>query len=176
MTERTVNKKRHAVGDEGDTPLLWVIRRYRRLHRARNSAAASPCAARAPFTSTVKPCVKKIRVHRLACIVDCGTYVNPDTVEAQMQGAMIYGLTAALYGEITIDKGRVAQNNFYDYPMVHLAEAPHMDVQIVQNTENPGGVGEPGTPPLAPAVANALFAATGTRVRSLPLVRHGFTA
>jgi len=119
---------------------------------------------------------KKIRVHRLACVVDCGTYVNPDTVEAQMQGAMIYGLTAALYGEITIDKGRVAQNNFYDYPMVHLAEAPHMDVQIVQNTENPGGVGEPGTPPLAPAVANALFAATGTRVRSLPLVRHGFTA
>ena len=119
---------------------------------------------------------KKIRVHRVSCVVDCGTYVNPDTVEAQMQSAMIYGLTAALYGEITIDKGRVAQNNFYDYPMVHLAEAPHMDVQIVQNTEIPGGVGEPGTPPLAPAVANALFAATGTRVRSLPLVRHGFTA
>jgi isoquinoline 1-oxidoreductase beta subunit len=119
---------------------------------------------------------KKLRVHRIACVVDCGTYVNPNTVEAQMQSAMIYGLTAALYGEITIDKGRVAQNNFYDYPMVHLAEAPHMDVQIVQNTENPGGVGEPGTPPVAPAVANAIFAATGTRVRSLPFVRHGFTA
>ena len=76
--------------------------------------------------------------------------------------------------ERTVNKKKF--NNFYDYPTVHSAEAPHMDVQIVQNTENPGGVGEPGTPPVAPAVANASFAATGTRVRSLPFVRHGFTA
>ncbi|MBV8150728.1 MAG: xanthine dehydrogenase family protein molybdopterin-binding subunit [Candidatus Eremiobacteraeota bacterium] len=93
-----------------------------------------------------------------------------------MQSGIIYGLTAALFGEISIANGRVAQHNFYDYQMVHLAQAPRMEVSIIASNENPGGVGEPGTPPIAPAVANAIFAATGKRVRTLPLTKAGFTA
>jgi isoquinoline 1-oxidoreductase beta subunit len=117
-----------------------------------------------------------LRVHRVAVVVDCGTAVNPDTVTAQMQSAVNFGLTAALFGEINIAKGRVTQHNFYDYQMVRLANAPHIDVEIVKSTAPPTGVGEPGTPPIAPAVANAIFAATGKRIRTLPLVKAGFTA
>ncbi len=93
-----------------------------------------------------------------------------------MQSAVIYGLTAALFGRITINKGRVVQTNFTDYPMVRLAQAPHINVEIVKSAIAPTGVGEPGTPPIAPAVANAIFAATGKRIRTLPFVRAGFTA
>jgi len=117
-----------------------------------------------------------LRVHRVAVVIDCGTVVNPDTVVAQMQGGVNFGLTAALFGAINISKGRVSQHNFYDYQMVRLANAPHIDVEIVKNNAPPAGVGEPGTPPIAPAVANAVFAATGKRIRSLPLVKAGFTA
>ena len=119
MTALIFNKKKHTVDDEGNTPLLWVIRDTTGYTGTKLGCGVALCGA-------------------------CTVHLNGD--------------------------------NYYDYPMVHLAEAPHVDVQIVQNTENPGGVGEPGTSPLAPAVANALFAATGTRVRSLPLVRHAFTA
>jgi len=117
----------------------------------------------------------KLRVHRVAVVIDCGTVVNPDTVVAQMQGGVNFGLTAALFGSINIAKGRVTQHNFYDYQMVRLANAPHVDVEIVKSTAPPSGVGEPGTPPIAPAVANAIFAATGKRIRTLPLVSAGFT-
>ncbi len=108
-------------------------------------------------------------VHRVVCAVDCGPVVNPDTVEAQMQGAIVYGLTAALWGEITIDKGRVQQSNFHDYRMLHLAEMPKVEVHVVPSSDAQGGVGEPGTPPIAPAVCNAIFAATGKRIRKLPI-------
>jgi isoquinoline 1-oxidoreductase beta subunit len=110
-----------------------------------------------------------IQVHRVTCAVDCGTPVNPDLIEAQMQGGVIFGLTAALHGEITLAKGRVQQNNFYDYEMVRMPAAPVVDVRIVPSAEPPGGVGEPGVPPIAPAVANAVFALTGQRLRRLPL-------
>jgi len=110
-----------------------------------------------------------VRVHRVVCAVDCGQVVNPLTIEAQMQSGIVYGLTAALYGDITIDKGRVVQGNFDAYPMLRLPEMPVVEVHIVPSTEPPGGVGEPGTPPIAPAVANAVFAATGKRVRRLPI-------
>ena len=110
-----------------------------------------------------------VRVHRVVCAVDCGMYVNPDTIEAQMQSAIVFGLTAALKGAITIDKGRVQQGNFNDYEMLRLAEMPVVEVYIVPSTEAPGGVGEPGTPPIAPAVCNAIFAATGKRLRKLPI-------
>ncbi|MEZ4413478.1 MAG: xanthine dehydrogenase family protein molybdopterin-binding subunit [Gemmatimonadales bacterium] len=110
-----------------------------------------------------------IQVHRVTCAVDCGTPVNPGLIKAQMQGGIVFGLTAALHGEITIDKGRVQQNNFYDYEMVRMPAAPVVDVRIVPSTEPPGGVGEPGVPPIAPAVANAVFALTGQRLRRLPL-------
>ncbi|HWP59846.1 MAG TPA: xanthine dehydrogenase family protein molybdopterin-binding subunit [Candidatus Acidoferrales bacterium] len=111
----------------------------------------------------------KVRVHRVVCAVDCGMYVNPDQVEAQMEGGIVYGLTAALYGEITIENGRVKQSNFHDYPMLRINEMPVVEVHIVQSNENPGGVGEPGVPPIAPAVCNAIFAATGKRIRKLPI-------
>ncbi len=110
-----------------------------------------------------------VHVHRVVCAVDCGPVVNPDTVEAQMQSAIVYGLTAALWGEITIDKGRVQQSNFHNYRMLRLAEMPQVDVHIVPSTDSQGGVGEPGTPPIAPAVCNAIFAGTGKRIRKLPI-------
>jgi isoquinoline 1-oxidoreductase beta subunit len=110
-----------------------------------------------------------VRVHRIVAAVDCGRTVNPDTVKAQLEGGIIFGLTAALKTEITLDKGRVQQRNFHDYPMVRMFESPEIEVYIVPSTERPTGVGEPGVPPVAPAVANAIFAATGKRVRRLPI-------
>ncbi|HLB35989.1 MAG TPA: molybdopterin cofactor-binding domain-containing protein, partial [Gemmatimonadales bacterium] len=112
-----------------------------------------------------------VRVHRVVCTVDCGIVVNPDTVEAQMQSSIVYGLTAALYGEIAIERGRVVQSNFHDYPMLKLAEMPEVEVHLVRSEAAPGGVGEAGLPPIAPAVCNAIFAATGKRVRRLPIGR-----
>jgi isoquinoline 1-oxidoreductase beta subunit len=109
-----------------------------------------------------------VRVHRVVCAVDCGPVVNPDTVEAQMQSGIVYGLTAALYGEIGIERGRVTQGNFHDYQMLLMADMPLIEVHIVPSTDPQGGVGEPGTPPIAPAVGNAIFAATGKRIRTLP--------
>jgi isoquinoline 1-oxidoreductase beta subunit len=111
----------------------------------------------------------KVRVHRVVCAIDCGMYVNPGIIEAQMESGIVYGLTAALKGEITIDKGRVQQGNFNDYPLLAIDEMPAVEVHIVKSSEAPGGVGEPGTPPIAPAVANAVFAATGKPVRRLPI-------
>jgi isoquinoline 1-oxidoreductase beta subunit len=110
-----------------------------------------------------------VRVHRVVCAVDCGPVVNVDTIEAQMQGGVVYGLSAALYGEITIDKGRVQQGNFTDYPMPRMPEMPVVEVHIVPSTDPIGGIGEPSVPPTAPAVCNAIFAATGKRIRSLPI-------
>ncbi|MBI1396116.1 MAG: molybdopterin-dependent oxidoreductase [Betaproteobacteria bacterium] len=112
----------------------------------------------------------QVRVRRVTCAVDCGFAVNPDTVVAQMESGIVYGLTAALHGEISIRDGRVEQSNFTDYPMVTLGATPDIDVHIVASgADHPGGVGEPGTPPIAPAVCNALFALTGKRIRSLPI-------
>lgn len=110
-----------------------------------------------------------VRVHRVVIACDCGQVVNPDTVVAQMEGGMVYGLTAALYGEITLKNGRIEQRNFYNYPMLRMNEMPKCEVHIVPSNEKHGGVGEPGTPPIAPAVVNAIFAATGKRIRSLPI-------
>ena len=110
-----------------------------------------------------------VRVHRVVCAVDCGRVVNPDTVKAQMEGGIIFGLTAPLKTEITFEKGRVQQRNFHDYPMLRMNETPVIEVHIVPSSENPTGVGEPGVPPIAPAVTNAIFAATGKRIRQLPI-------
>ncbi len=110
-----------------------------------------------------------IRVHRVVTAVDCGPTVNPNGVEAQMQGGIIFGLSAALFGEITFKDGRVEQSNFHDYPIVRMAQAPRIEVHVVESEEQMGGTGEPGVPPVAPAVANAVFALTGKRLRRLPL-------
>jgi len=112
---------------------------------------------------------KAIKVHRVVCAIDCGPVVNPLTVEAQMQSGIAYGLSAALHGEITFKDGKVQQNNFNDYPVLRLNEMPKVEVHIVPSTDKMGGVGEPGVPPIAPAVANAVFAASGQRLRQLPL-------
>lgn len=115
----------------------------------------------------------KVRVHRVTAAVDCGIVVNPLTVQAQVQGAAIYGLSALLYGEITLKDGRVQQGNFNDYRVVRVNEAPVIDVHIVATGDKMGGIGETGTPPIFASVANAIFAATGRRIRALPLSRAG---
>jgi isoquinoline 1-oxidoreductase subunit beta len=110
-----------------------------------------------------------VRVRRVVCAVDCGTVVNPDTVQAQIQSGIIFGTTAALYGEITLKNGRVEQTNFDSYQMLRMNEAPAIEVHIVQSSEPPGGMGETGTSASVPAIANAIFAATGKRLRKMPI-------
>jgi isoquinoline 1-oxidoreductase subunit beta len=110
-----------------------------------------------------------VRVRRVVCAVDCGTVVNPDTVRAQIQSAIIFGITAALYGQITLKDGRVEQTNFDTYQMLRMNEAPAIEVYIIQSSEPPGGMGEAGTSAIVPAVTNAIFAATGKRLRKLPI-------
>ena len=111
----------------------------------------------------------RIRVHKVTCAVDCGRTVNPDTIQAQMESAIVFGLSAALHGTITFKNGRVQQSNFDDYQVLRMDEMPEVEVFIVESLDNPGGIGEPGVPPIAPAVANAVFAATGVRLRQLPM-------
>ncbi len=111
----------------------------------------------------------EVRVHRVVCAVDCGRTVNPLTIEAQMQSGIVFGLTAALKGAITINKGRVEQGNFDDYQMLRMNEMPKIEVHIVASDQPPSGIGEPGTPPIAPAVCNAIFAVTRKRIRQLPI-------
>ena len=113
-----------------------------------------------------------VRVHKVWCAIDCGFAVNPSGVTMQMESAINYGLTAALYGEITFADGKVEQSNFHDYQILRMNEAPEIFVTIVNSGEQMGGAGEPGTPPIAPAVANAIFAATGKRVRKLPITKN----
>jgi len=108
-------------------------------------------------------------VHKVWCAIDCGTVVNPSIVRAQMESGIVYGLTAAFYGRINIQRGRVVQSNFHDYQMLRMRDAPDVEVILVPSQEAPGGVGEPGTPPIAPAVTNALFSLTGQRIRELPI-------
>ncbi len=111
----------------------------------------------------------RIRVHRVTCAIDCGIAVNPAGITAQMESGIAYGLSAALYSALHLENGRVRESNFHDYRVLRLNDMPAVDVHIVPSTEKPGGVGEPGVPPIAPAVANALFTLTGERLRELPL-------
>jgi isoquinoline 1-oxidoreductase beta subunit len=115
------------------------------------------------------------KVHKVTCAIDCGVAVNPDGVRAQMESGIVFGLTMALYGEISIEKGMVKQNNFYDYRMARMNESPVIEVHIVPSTEKMGGAGECGVPPMAPALANAVFAATGKRVYRLPFMNNSFS-
>ena len=108
-------------------------------------------------------------MHRAVCAIDCGRTVNPDTIVAQLEGAVGFGLTAALYSEITLEKGRVKQSNFHDYRMLRMPEMPEVEVHIIESQEPSTGVGEPGVPTVAPALCNALFQLTKKRIRRLPI-------
>ena len=111
----------------------------------------------------------EISLRRVVCAVDCGQIVNPDTIKAQMEGGIVFGISAALWGEITLKNGRIEQSNFNDYRVLRINETPHIEVYLVKSTEPPGGIGEPGTIGIFPAVTNAVFAVTGKRIRKLPI-------
>jgi isoquinoline 1-oxidoreductase beta subunit len=118
----------------------------------------------------------KVKVHRVTCVVDCGQTVNPMTIRAQMQGAIVFGMGATLKSEITVKNGFINQSNYDDYKVPRMHEMPRIDVHIIKNMEDPGGVGEPGLPPIAPAITNAVFAATGKRIRKLPITPNDIAA
>jgi isoquinoline 1-oxidoreductase beta subunit len=189
FTESFVDECAHAAGQDPYAyrrALLAQAPRHRRVlevaaekagwgalpakGRARGIALAESFHSIVAQVAEVEVVDNKPKVMRIVCAIDCGFAVNPDTVAAQMESGIVYGLTAALHGEITVRNGRVEQGNFPDYEMVRLADTPEIEVHIVYSgIEHLGGVGEPGTPPVAPAVCNAIFAATGRRVRSLPI-------
>ena len=137
--------------------------------RYRGIAVAESYGSYVAQVAEVSIAARRVSVHRVVCAVDCGLIVNPDTVAAQMESAIVYGLTATLKGAITLEQGRVQQGNFDDFPLLRMREMPDIAVHLVPSDELPGGAGEPGLPPIAPAVCNAVFAATGEPVRSLPI-------
>ena len=110
-----------------------------------------------------------VRVHRLVCAIDCGRYVNPGIIAAQTEGGAIFAASAALFQELTYEGGRLQQTNFHTFPLMRMNECPEIETHIVENSEKSGGIGEPGVPCTAPAIANAIFAATGKRIRKLPI-------
>jgi isoquinoline 1-oxidoreductase beta subunit len=112
-----------------------------------------------------------VRVDRISCAFDCGQIINPDTLRAQLESAIVWGLSAALWGEITVRGGETVQSNFHDYRVARMADMPVIDIQLLASHEEPSGAGEPGVPCVAPAIANAIFAASGRRMRKLPLSR-----
>jgi len=144
--------------------------------RARGVALVEDKGGRVAEVAEVSLERGRIRVHRVTLVADCGQIIHPRIVEGQMTGSVVAGLSAALYGEITIERGRVVQGNFNNYRMLRIDEMPHVDVHVLESREEPGGVGEPGVPPIAAAVANALFTLTGVRARRLPLRAVEFSA
>jgi isoquinoline 1-oxidoreductase subunit beta len=137
--------------------------------RARGVAVVNNVGSFTAQIAEISIAAGNVRVHRVVCAVDCGQVVNPSGVEQQIQSAIVFGLTAALKGGITIDRGRVQQENFHQYEVLRIDEMPVIEVHTVPSSAAPGGIGEAGTPGIAPAVTNALFAATGRRVRQLPI-------
>jgi CO/xanthine dehydrogenase Mo-binding subunit len=114
----------------------------------------------------------RLTIHKVTCVIDCGQVVNPRIVTSQLESAIIFGLSAALWGDVTVKNGRAQQQNFHEYRVLRLNETPEIDIHLVPSDAAPGGIGETGVPPLAPAVCNAIFAATGKRLRSLPICAH----
>ncbi|HEU4376087.1 MAG TPA: molybdopterin cofactor-binding domain-containing protein, partial [Telluria sp.] len=183
--ESFIDELAHAAGKDGAALRRGLLARHPRhlavLDAALARAGTAPAgrahgvAVHQSFGSIVAQVAevsvegKEIRVHRVVCAIDCGIAVNPNIIAQQMESAVLFGLSAALAGEITIKDGRVEQTNFHDYQVLRMGQAPEVETIIISSAEPPEGVGEPGTPPIAPAVANALFLLTGQRLRSLPL-------
>lgn len=190
--ESFIDELAHASGQD---PLAFRLRHCRdnpRLARAIEAVATLSgwqqplpdnrfrgIAAHSSFDSVVAQVAEvsinqtQISVHRVFCVIDCGLVVNPDIVKAQMEGGIIFGISAALLGKITLKDGAVEQSNFHDYPVLRMVESPQIEVAIIDSEAAPTGVGEPGVPPIAAAIANAVFAASGQRLRSLPLTLAG---
>jgi isoquinoline 1-oxidoreductase/isoquinoline 1-oxidoreductase beta subunit len=182
--EVTVDELAHARGldpvelrlrNSLDNPRMANVIRVAGGHREAAPGRATGFAAHSSFGSFVAQVAEvsvtdgQLRVHRVTCVVDCGQVINPDIVRAQMEGGIVFGLTAALHGNLELDNGAIVESNFHDYPLLRIDESPEIEVIMIPSEEDPSGVGEPGVPPIAPAVANAVFAATGQRLRSLPL-------
>ena len=108
-------------------------------------------------------------VNEAFVVLDCGTFINPNTCVGQMEGAVVFGLSLAMTGRITLEEGQVVQSNFDDYPILRIGDCPRIQVELIQSTALPAGVGEPGVPPIAPALVNAIYAASGKRIRKLPI-------
>ncbi|MBV8211061.1 MAG: xanthine dehydrogenase family protein molybdopterin-binding subunit [Burkholderiaceae bacterium] len=144
--------------------------------RARGIAACECFGSFVAQVAEVSVSAGHPRIHRVVCAVDCGQIVNPEAIKRQIEGGVIFGISAALYGNISLKDGRVEQGNFDDYRVIRMGEAPPIDVHILASSEKPGGVGEIGTPPTAPAVCNAIFSLTGKRVRKLPVAALEGTA
>jgi isoquinoline 1-oxidoreductase beta subunit len=183
--ESFIDELAHAAGKDGAAFRRGLLAKHPRhlavLDAALAKAGAAPAgrahgvALHQSFGSIVAQVAevsvegRQIRVHRVVCAIDCGIAVNPNIIAQQMESAVLFGLSAALAGEITLENGRIEQTNFHDYPVLRMGQAPAVETVIIASAEPPEGVGEPGTPPIAPAVANALFVLTGQRLRSLPL-------
>lgn len=150
----------------------WADRSSNRpMGLAVHSSFGSYCAMVVELLPDIQ---SRLKIRHISSAIDCGIALNPDTVVAQIESSIVYGLTAAYYGDITIEDGAVTQSNFPNNPMLKLEQMPEVDVAIVNSGESVGGIGEPGLPPLAPALTNAIFAGTGKRIRRLPLVNEGF--
>ena len=144
-----------------DKRMIWIQLTVEHLHHSFRSYVA--------VVLDVTVDQNNYKVNEAFVVLDCGTFINPNTCIAQMEGAVVFGLSLAMIGEITLEQGRVVQGNFDDYPVLRIGDCPEIQVELVESEELPAGVGEPGVPPVAPALVNAIYSASGKRVRKLPI-------
>ena len=193
VAESFMDELAHAAGKDPYAFRAGLLSKQPRYQRVLDAAAEKAGWGKAPaghfqgialmegygsyLAQVVEVSVKggALKIHRITCVVDCGRMVNPNIVDQQVEGSILFGLTAALWGEVTLKGGQVQERNFDRYRLLRLPESPRIEVVLLESTEAPGGIGEPATALIAPALTNAIFAATGKRLRSLPIARQGFT-